>query len=135
MFLQQDDIECPASGPAETAAVPEASEEIANALAAGCWWAIVEAERPIDKEPQVDISSMRFWGNLEASGTSSPSLPRAPVPASVPEWRKPAASPVLKSQKKLSRAPVSAGSGTPAQVVESALGQAVSAVSHFCLSL
>ncbi|XP_068077622.2 uncharacterized protein isoform X4 [Danio rerio] len=97
----EDDREFSASGPAETAdasSVPEASDELASALAAR---AIVEVERPIE-EPQVDISSVPF---LEAPETSPG--------ASVPENGEPTTSPVLKSQIEPPGAPVYAESDTP----------------------
>ncbi|XP_056306474.1 uncharacterized protein LOC130218324 isoform X2 [Danio aesculapii] len=97
----EDDREFSASGPAETAdasSVPEASDELATALAAG---AIMEVERPIE-EPQVDISSVQF---LEA--------PEISPGASVPENREPTTSPVLKSQIEPSGAPGYAESDTP----------------------
>ncbi|XP_068077459.1 uncharacterized protein si:ch211-271e10.1 isoform X2 [Danio rerio] len=97
----EDDREFSASGPAETAdasSVPEASDELATALAAG---AIMEVERPIE-EPQVDISSVPF---LEAPETSPG--------ASVPENGEPTTSPVLKSQIEPPGAPVYAESDTP----------------------
>ncbi|XP_073808078.1 uncharacterized protein isoform X1 [Danio rerio] len=90
-----------ASGPAETAdasSVPEASDELATALAAG---AIIEVEHPIEA-PQVDISSVPF---LEAPETSPG--------ASVPENGEPTTSPVLKSQIESPGAPVYAESDTP----------------------
>nr|XP_021332014.1 uncharacterized protein LOC564671 [Danio rerio] len=131
-FLQQDDREFSASGPAETAdasSVPEASDELATALAAG---AIMEVERPIE-EPQVDISSVPF---LEAPETSPG--------ASVPENGEPTTSPVLKSQIEPPGAPVYAESDTPGYLffgnqnptpAEPTLAPPVSSVSHCCLSL
>ncbi len=52
---------------------PELSGELTAAFAAGWWLAIMEVSSPISEEPEYgDITSVQWWGTLEAGETSCP---------------------------------------------------------------